>query len=162
MRTIYWLFAVSVALFVSGIGFVIASARTSRDAAPLVDAPATVAVATVKQIMNGITSPSAAVVYRSVGTIVSAEGVQEIAPRTDDEWMNVANNAAALVESANLLLMGGRAVDKGDWVTQAKALRETAQMALKAAEAKDRDAIMDAGAKINETCDACHQKYQRQ
>jgi cytochrome b subunit of formate dehydrogenase len=33
MRTIHWLFAVGVLLFVSGIGFVIAAERTVRSAA---------------------------------------------------------------------------------------------------------------------------------
>src|SRR5258705_9167014 len=34
MRTIYWLFGISVALFISGIGFVIAGERTARAATP--------------------------------------------------------------------------------------------------------------------------------
>ena len=39
MRTVYWLFVVSVALFVSGIGFVIAGGRTVQVAAPADEAP---------------------------------------------------------------------------------------------------------------------------
>ena len=34
--------------------------------------------------------------------------------------------------------------------------------AIKAAEAHDKEGILDAGSAINETCDACHAKYQRQ
>ena len=41
MRVIHWLFVVSAALFISGIGFIIAGARTAQAAAPAaVEAPA--------------------------------------------------------------------------------------------------------------------------
>ena len=53
MRTVHWMLAVSVALFVSGIGFVIAGARTAQMATP-VEVPVTTPVASVMQIMNGI------------------------------------------------------------------------------------------------------------
>jgi hypothetical protein len=98
MRTLHWLFLVSVALFIFGIGFVIAGARSAR-LAPAVEAPVTTPVASIKQIMGGITGPAANVVYNAVGTIVNTEGVKQIAPQ-NDEWAVVANNAAALVESA--------------------------------------------------------------
>ena len=161
MRIIHWLFVVSAALFVSGIGFVVAGARTTR-AAPPVEAPAMKPVASVKQIMNGIVAPAAKVVFDSVGTIVSAAGVEELAPKNDDEWAVVGNSAAALVESGNLLVMGDRAVDRGDWVTMSRALADAGMMALKAAEAKNKDGILEAGSIINTSCDTCHQRYQRQ
>ena len=161
MRIFYWLFAVSVALFISGIGFVIAAARTARDA-PAVEVPATVPIASVAQIMNGITGPSALTVYNAVGTIINADGVKEIAPQNDEEWANVANAAAAVIESGNLLLIGDRPLDNGDWVTMTKAMMETGQAALTAAQAKDKEGILDAGGPLNDTCDTCHAKYQRQ
>ena len=162
MRTIQWLFVVSVALFISGIGFVIAAARTSRDAAPGAEVPTPVAVASISQVMTGITSPAAQAVYRSVGTVINAEGVKETEPQNDEEWAALASQAAALVESGNLLLMGNRLVDNGDWVTMTRAMIEKSQLALKAAEAHDKEGILDAGSAINDTCDTCHAKYQRQ
>ncbi|MGH9258076.1 MAG: hypothetical protein ACRD3C_26240 [Vicinamibacterales bacterium] len=162
MRTIQWLFIVSVALFISGIGFVIAGARTSREAAPAVEAPATMPVASIRQIMNGITLPAATAVYNAVGTIVNTEGVKEFAPQNDEEWTALGNQAAALIESGNLLLIGDRLVDNEDWVKMTRAMIDTGQLALKAAEAKDKEGILTAGSDINETCDTCHAKYQRQ
>jgi hypothetical protein len=163
MRTIQWLFLVSVALFISGIGFVIAAARTSRDApTAAAEVPAPVAIASIKQVMNGITMPAATAVYNAVGTIVNAEGVKETAPQNDEEWAALASQAAALVESGNLLLMGNRLVDNGDWVTITRTMIEKGQLAIKAAEGHDKEGILDAGSAINETCDACHAKYQRQ
>ena len=163
MRTVQWLFLVSVALFISGIGFVIAAARTSRDApAAAVEAPVPVPVASIKQVMSGITMPAATAVYSAVGTVVNAEGVKETAPQNDEEWAALASQAAALVESGNLLLMGNRVVDTGDWVTMTRAMIEKGQLAIAAAEKHDKEGILDAGSAINDTCDACHAKYQRQ
>ena len=152
---------VSVALFVSGIAFVIAGARATRLATP-VSAPVAIPVASVAQIMNGITGPAATVVYDAVGYVVTAEGMEETVPQNDEEWAVIANNAAALVESGNLLLLGDRAVDDGDWVTITRALIEAGTTALHAAEAQDVEGILAIGADINTTCDDCHAQYQRQ
>jgi hypothetical protein len=164
MRTVHWLFLVSVALFISGIGFIIASARTRQGEAAIAT-PATVVVqapvASVKQIMTGIVTPAAYVVFDSVSTIVDAKGTQENQPRTDEEWARVGANAAALIESANMLLIGNRAVDQGDWVKMSKAMADAGQTALKAADAKSPEGILEAGEAINTSCDNCHQKYQR-
>lgn len=162
MRIVHWLFVVSVALFVTGIGFVIASGRSGPDAAAEPEAPRVEAIGSVKQIMAAITGPSALVVYNSVGTIVNLEGVKEIAPQNDEEWASVASSAAALVESGNLLLIGNRVVDNGDWVTMTREMIEKGTTALKAAEAKSKDGLLDAGGALNATCDNCHAKYQRQ
>ena len=161
MRTVYGLFAVGAALFISGIGFIIAGARSTRTAVP-VDAPATTPVASIKQIMNGIVMPGANVIYNAVGSTSTASGVVEIAPKNDKEWAAVGDSAAALVESGNLLLLGGRAVDKGDWVTTTRAFMDAGKAALEAARAKNVDGILMAGGDLNESCDKCHAKYQRQ
>jgi hypothetical protein len=164
MKTVYWLFVVSVALFVSGIGFIIAGERTARAATPATAAASPVAapVATVKQIMIGITNPAALVVYEAVGTKSSAAGVEEIAPQNDEEWAKVGSAAAAVVESGNLMLMGNRAIDRGDWVKMTRDMMDQGQKAMKAADAKDKDGIVAAGGDLNTTCDNCHARYSRQ
>jgi hypothetical protein len=164
MRTVYWLFAISVALFISGIGFVIAGARTARAATPAAAAAApvdTAPVATIKQIMIGITNPAAFVIYEAVGTKSSAAGVEEIAPQNDEEWAKVGSAGAAVVESGNLMLIGNRAIDKGDWVKMTRDMMEQGKAAMKAAEAKDKEKIVEAGGELNTTCDNCHARYQR-
>jgi hypothetical protein len=163
MRIVNWLFAVSAALFIAGIGFIIAGARVTQEAAPVEDAaPAVPPIATVKQLMNGIVSPSAAVVFDSVSTIVSAAGIEEKQPRTDEEWAAVGSSAAALVESANLLTSGDRAVDRQEWVTMARAMADAGMTILKATNAKDPEGILAAGETLNTSCDMCHEKYWRQ
>ena len=67
MRVVNWLFVVSVALFVSGIGFVIAGARSARQApAAETSTISLTPVASVKQIMKGIVGPAATAVFDSV------------------------------------------------------------------------------------------------
>jgi hypothetical protein len=163
MRIIHWLFAVSVALFIGGIGFIIAGARTELRAGPVEEAAPSIApVASVKQLMDGIIQPSATVVFDSVGTIVDASGINEKQPRTEAEWAAVGASAAAIVEAANLLLMGDRAVDRDDWVKMARAMADAATQVLKATEAKSAEGILAAGEPLNASCDACHQRYQRE
>jgi hypothetical protein len=91
--------------FVSGIGCRAAAERTSRAAAASTapastPARATAPVATVKQVMAGMVSPSAMFMWDSVATTVSASGTEEKQPQTDADWAQVATNAALLVESA--------------------------------------------------------------
>jgi hypothetical protein len=162
MRTVHWMLVVSVTLFVSGIGFVIAGARATRTAVPIEERLVMTPVASVRQICAGIVWPAATVVYNAVGTIIDIDGITEIAPQNDEEWAVVANSAAALAESGNLFLLGDRAVDDGDWVTISRALIEAGTTALHAAEAQDIEGILAIGGEINATCDNCHAQYQRQ
>jgi hypothetical protein len=153
-----------MAFFISGVGLVIASARMAQRAPAVkaVEAPAVTPVASVKQIMQGIVGPAANVVYDAVGTTVSAKGVETWAPKTPEEWDKVGNAAAALIESANLMMMGKRAVDSGDWITMSGAMLGGGQEALKATETKNVDALFASSEPINASCDSCHEKYKRQ
>ena len=160
MKTVHWLFLISVVMFISGIGFVVASARTTRHAVPA-DVPATTPVASVKQIMKGIVGPASTVVYNAVGSTVTAAGIDERAPKTDQEWEAVGTSAAALIEGGNLLLMGNRALDHGDWVKLTNDMINGGKEALKAVEARSADGVMASGEPINTSCDACHEKYRR-
>ena len=163
MKIIHWFFIVSIALFVSGIAFVIAGARTARQspaaetATPAVLTP----VASVKQIMQGIVAPAATAVFTSVSTTVSFKGVEEKAPATDEEWVALGSSAAALIEAGNLLLMGGRAVDQGEWARMSQALSDAGKLALKATVEKSPEHVLAAGEAVNTSCDNCHRTYQR-
>src|SRR6058998_1516593 len=66
--------------------------------------------ATVKDIMDSIVDPSADVLWDSVVTIVSAAGIEEKRPRTEEEWLTVRRSAVQLIEATNLLLIPGRHV----------------------------------------------------
>jgi hypothetical protein len=68
--------------------------------------------ATVKDIMDALVDPGSDYIWDSVETVVSAKGVEEKAPHTDEEWKAVRNHAIMLLEATNLLQMPGRHVAK--------------------------------------------------
>jgi hypothetical protein len=120
--------------------------------------PFTASVAT-GVLMESFIEPSADVIWLSVGTIVSAAGEEHIRPQTEEEWTKVKNAAVAVSEAGNLLMMEGRARDADEWMRLSKAMVDTGAEAIKAAEAKDPDAVFEAGAQIYAVCSNCHAKY---
>ena len=140
--------------------------------------------ATVKDIMDSMVDPSADFLWDSVATIISAAGVEERMPRTDQEWTDVHRAAVRLVEATNLLLMGGRHVarpgeksenpdvelepeeiekrindDRAAWIRLAYGLHDAAMPALRATEVRDAKALFETGDKIDIACENCHLKY---
>jgi hypothetical protein len=140
--------------------------------------------ATIKDIMDAIVDPSADVVWESVQTIVTPAGVDERSPKTDEEWTNVRRGAIRVVEGTNLLMMPGRHVarpgeksetpgvelepeeieaninkDRAQWNRLAKGLYDTSMEALKAIDAKDANALIDIGGRMDMACENCHTAY---
>jgi hypothetical protein len=112
----------------------------------------------VKQLMEWVIDPAADVVWESVQSISTEQGTKEIAPRNDEEWNAVRNAAAQLVEAGSSLTMEGRS--RGDrWVRSAQRLTDTAQRALKAAEARDTAAVFASGGEIYNACAGCHRTF---
>src|SRR5580704_16149725 len=137
--------------------------------------------ATIKDIMDSMVDPSADVLWDSVATIVSVSGMEERAPRTDEDWAKVRHNAITLVEATNLILMDGRRVarpgekaenpkvelgpeeieavisqDRQAWINFAHGLNDAAMAALKGIDAKDVKGLFDAGEAIDAACESCH------
>jgi hypothetical protein len=117
--------------------------------AAMAQAPTFQPVGTVRQVMLGIVKPTSDVVFK----------FQFDPPKNAEEWAALQNNALNLAEAGNLLLLPGRAKDKGEWTKNAKALVETGSQAFKAANAKDSKALEEIGNKIDDTCEACHAIY---
>jgi hypothetical protein len=161
-------------------GFVIAACNRTQPPAPSSLQPE----ATIKDIMDSMVDPSADVLWESVATIVSAAGIEERQPRTDDDWKNVHRHAVILVEATNLLKMDGRHVakpqeksenpgielepeqmeklindDRPAFIKFAQGLHDAAMPALRATEARDPKALLDAGEAIDTACENCHLKY---
>jgi hypothetical protein len=140
-------------------------------------------VASVKEIMDNIVDPNADELWESVSTTIDINGITERYPRTDEEWKAVRNNAIALVEAPNLLMMPRPVAGKGDksqnpeielepeqieklidadratFRKLALDLQDKAIIALKAIDSKDKDALSDIGGPIDEACENCHLKY---
>jgi hypothetical protein len=116
-------------------------------------------VADVKTLMASIMEPSADIYWDAVGVIVDAEGEHEIEPKTAEEWDAVRNAAYVVAESGNLLMMPSRAKDGGAWMAGAERMIDAAQNAIRAAEARDKNAVFDTGAEMYDACTNCHSQY---
>ena len=123
-------------------------------------------VADIHGIMENIVYPNADGYWKSVATIITEEGTQEIQPRNDEEWEAVVGYAYTLTEVGNLLLMKEREREEHvwpegdiDWVGYAQAMIDAGETAIKAAESKNPQAVFDAGGELYVACRNCHGKY---
>src|SRR5437762_3411666 len=116
---------------------------------------------TIKDLMDSLVDPGSDYIWDSVETIVSAKGVEEKFPKTDEEWKQVRRHAIMLLEATNLLQMPGRHVakpgekaddpkvelapekieelinkDRASWMKYAHGLHDATMEAFKAIEAK--------------------------
>jgi hypothetical protein len=109
-------------------------------------------VATVAELMTAIIIPSSDVIFAAAGE----------APKTDADWTRIQNNALALAESGNLLLMRPPAKDNANWMKFSREMTDAAEVALKAARSKNATAIAEAGDRIYGSCESCHKQYMAQ
>lgn len=116
-------------------------------------------VANVQELMLTIVEPAAETYWDAVGWIVDADGTQEIRPESEEDWEEVRNAAFLVAESGNLLMMQGRAVDDGPWISMSQALIDVGDLAIQAALARDEAAVFDVGAQVYAACTACHSAY---
>lgn len=110
-------------------------------------------------LMESMFDPRADAIWESVGTIMTPDGTFEKAPQTDEEWAVVRKAAISLAESGNLLLVPQRSGGSEEWVKLAQEMTAQSMRAVKAAEAKDKDALFDIGADIYESCVNCHKRF---
>jgi len=80
-------------------------------------------------------------------------------PKNDVEWNELRAKALVLAESANLLMMPGRARDQGKWMEYSKAMLDAAQKAFVAAKNHDADAIGELNDPVYQSCTQCHLQY---
>ena len=116
-------------------------------------------VADVKTLMANIMEPAAEVYWDAVGIIVDEHGEHHIEPQTLEQWDAVRNAAYVVAESGNLLMMPSRAIDGGEWMDASRLMVDAARKAIRAAEARDTDAVFDVGAEMYDSCTNCHAKY---
>jgi len=140
--------------------------------------------ATIKDIMHSMVDPSGDFLFKSVQQIADQHGVTEKAPKTDEEWEDVRERLAVLLEAPDLLTAKGRMaahpkdrsknpqvenepeevqklMDAGrpDFIRRAWRLHDAAAVAMQAADAKDKDALFHALDGIDRACEGCHLHY---
>jgi len=80
-------------------------------------------------------------------------------PKTDVEWNELRGKALMVAESANLLMMPGRARDQDRWMADAKLLLDAGTAAFRAARRKDFKALEDLNDQLYVSCTTCHMHY---
>jgi len=151
---------------------------------PAAAAPPYRPVASIREVMNSVIDPSVDEVWNSVGSTVDHKGLTDRAPTADEDWAQVRRHALIVSEAANLLLMHDRPVappgapslapgveltpeeirsliDKNPegWDFYVQQFQDSLTPALAAIDAKNAQALFDAGEKIDETCENCHTTF---
>lgn len=139
------------------LALLLSAACSSQPPAPA--GPPFKATVPVPELMESVLDPTADVIWESVGTIMTKEGTFEKAPQTDEEWALVRAAAITLAEAGNLLMLPQRSAGSDEWVKLAAAMQEQSLRAVKASEAKDKEALFNVGADIYESCVNCHKRF---
>jgi Lipocalin-like domain len=80
-------------------------------------------------------------------------------PTSEVEWGELQGKALAVAESANLLMMPGRARDQDRWMADAKLMLDAGRAAYRAARAKDVAGLEAVNDQLYTSCTSCHQHY---
>jgi hypothetical protein len=140
--------------------------------------------ATIVDIMSSMVMPAAQLLWDAVSFESGPDGDFVKTPETDAEWELLRWSAVTLAESANVLLIPGRDVDRPDavseapdvelspaqikvliddghdaWIGHAHALHEIAMQAITAIDAKDGDQLADVGGTLDTACEGCHLQF---
>ena len=112
---------------------------------------------TVKEIMNGIITPTTTTIW----------GAYQL--QSEAEWLEVQNAALAVIGAGNLLALGGAAAgeeataQESDWIEFNNQMVAAAREVIAAVEVRDEEALSEAGNNsLYPPCESCHQRYQTQ
>ena len=141
-----WAVAAVAALIVAGAAALPVHGEPQKAAATGVKT-----VASVCEIMQTMTIPFSNAVFYAAGE----------APKDDKGWDAVRGQAIALAEAGNLLMVGSRAKDHAAWMKFSRAQVDAAEVAAKAAAAKNADQLSAASDALYETCANCHKVYMK-
>ena len=135
---------------------------------------------TLAQVMRGIPFPNSNIVFDTQtkdpgasksaidrSSTAAAGGATGVYSSVYGGWQQVENSAVALAETATLIMLPGRLCENGLPVPleqeafrkAAQGLVEAGQAALKAAQSKNLDAMVEVSGTISDACLACHEKY---
>lgn len=140
--------------------------------------------ATVEELMRSMIDPAADAVWDALVIEATADGIVETRPETEGDWLRLRRHAVTLAEASNLLLVEGRRIaapesrselpgidlhpdaiqdlveeDWEGWVEVSRGLRGTSGVVLDAVEARDVDALLEAGTELDLACENCHALY---
>jgi len=110
-------------------------------------------------LMIHLIDPQTDIVWAASGVVVDMQGEHDLSPKTDAAWAKVHDAAAIVAESGNLLLLPDRIRPGKTWIRQAQTLSTLGLAAMKAADEKDKGAMLRIGGDIHDACEECHRVY---
>ena len=110
-------------------------------------------------LMEHVIDPATDIVWAASGVMVDMKGEHDLSPQTPQAWAKVHDAAMVVAESGNLLLLPGRIRDGKTWTGQAGKLSALGLAAIKAADDKDKAAMLRIGGDIHDACEECHRVY---
>jgi hypothetical protein len=138
----------------------------------------------IKELMESIVDPSADALWGAVGTVMDKEGIHELLPKTQQEWLDLRRAAIRIIEGGNLLMMPGREAaplgtksetpgvelepaqitvlikkKRKEFNEFAKALQLLGLEASRASDAKNVDLLIEIGGRMENVCEGCHQTF---
>src|SRR6266481_232108 len=138
----------------------------------------------IKDIMESIVDPSADALWGAVGTVMDKEGIHELLPKTQEEWLELRHAAIRIIEGGNLLMMPSREAapvgtksevpgvelepaqitalikkKRKDFNAFAKPLQLIGLEALRASDARSAASLVDIGGRMENICEGCHQTF---
>ena len=138
-----------------------APAETPRPSAPPVSAvgsaPAVVSPVSINAEMVRVVDHAAHQLWN-----VEKEGM---APKTDADWENIVEHATQIASAGALIRLEGTGpndrtfVQQPDWHKFGAAVSNAGLAALKAAEAKNQEALVAANGQLVEACEGCHKRF---
>jgi hypothetical protein len=114
-------------------------------------APPTRPVGTMSDLMVKMIYPTSDAIFY----------IETRTPKSDAEWGELQAKALTLAESANLLMMPGRARDQERWMADARLMLDAGMAAFAAAKKKDVEALVGLNDAVYQSCVVCHQHYRR-
>ena len=163
---------------------VLTSCATDAPAPSAPPLPGFQPTASVEDIMRSMVDPSADAIWDAVVTTVTEAGVEEVRPQTEEDWLALEHSAIMLVEAGNLLLIDGRPIaregsvselpgfdlepdqiavrvadNRDTWMRLARELHDAGVVMLDAVRARDVDALLEGGDRLDVACESCHSRF---
>jgi len=121
----------------------------SRAPAPQDPPPKPRAAGSMAELMSKIIYPTSDAVFY----------IETRVPKTGAEWDELQGKTLMLAESANLLMMPGRARDQDRWMTDTKLMLDAGIEAFRAAKRHDVAGLAAVNDALYESCVTCHRHY---
>lgn len=137
----------------------------------------------IREVMTYIIDPVSDYVFDAIIVDITAEGVAETVPTTDEDWATVMRGAVSLIEGGNLLKISRRVAPADDnvsknpnelhpdeiqalidrspgvWNAYVDAMQAEAFTLVDIVNARATDRLIEAGSDIDRVCEACHLQF---